>query len=213
MVTAAPRKLHVHIWEIDNHGKAACKCGEIRQYNQATNMKENSFTVLKAGDPAYKDPPGTAAPFSQINKPAQTLTEKLTEKPAATHPAAANLQPAPKHKGGDMYSRHKYYEGNKAAILKSIETIGLKKTMEYFGIKPSSWVYIKRRWEGKATHVIHSKPERQVVPEEKVESTAPKNPLPASYLIDYWRKRAALKSTGASEAVIMHMTADALETL
>jgi hypothetical protein len=210
MVMASIIPKHVHNFDmVKNRG--TCKCGEIRDFITGENLKDSKVEIIQHGNPNY-----------QVNHPAIKDSN-----PAKLEGNIPNNTPEAKHRGGaQTLGKHKFIESHKAEIIKDVETMGSTAALKKWGISPSGWHTIRKRWGvgkfKKPTQIPEAttfpiRPSDYVLARLEAIEELNKNPKPAQvnstikYLVDYWRKRAANKNTSDSERVLMVMTADALE--
>lgn len=80
----------------------------------------------------------------ESGKPANITVEKLQNKAIPPVPSCANAQisgklpPVPEKPAKPADTKH-YYDTNKTAILKDLETLGAKAMRERWGISPATW--------------------------------------------------------------------------
>jgi hypothetical protein len=191
-ITAAPPKTHAHKFEVKN-GTGVCLCGETRKYHESDNLRDCGFTLIKHGDPNYKDSAGNpnnkdsvgmatpvaqpvakpvgAAPVAQP-KPVEKLPETLTE--AIGKSTAAPKKPA---KRKDIW---KFFDDNKEAMLDDYKTMTQLHFLDKW-CSTTTWMKLKKRWgvENK-NHPRKAKPASdkvlQIVPEAGKSESKPTDP-------------------------------------
>ena len=221
-IIATVKPSHTHRFEIKNGGVGTCACGEMRKY--VGDGKDSVMQIIKAGDPNYRDSKPVAAdpPAAPVVKDAKLAAAKPIDK-------TARHEFYQKHKMeilGDIANLGRPATERKWKIPSGSMT-GLKKAWasdwpwpEFNPVKkpsdkvsqgecPEKDAYETADLSKDQIDNISRRLKKPVVPagkdEERPVSPANKN------IVEYWRRRAELRNTGAAERVIMTLTADMLE--
>jgi hypothetical protein len=241
MVMPAIKPLHTHKFEINSRGLGRCQCGEVRQYVSNGNMKDNSYRIIEAGDPNYKDPAVPLSPFTPAPtaaKPVENITNNIYQKEQIEANSTAKtdknaemlVKPAVEQYPIMPRERLQFRLKHRKEILHDIDTIGKKATQDKWGLtKKSIAQFIKARRErgeekppatkGAPVKSETVKPEVKPQPVQPasfekvyVESTSTIGIDLINRLIDYWN--AQLTDTHIPENMLtIQMTIDCLEQL
>lgn len=220
MVMAEPKPKHSHLFHIDRN-RGTCACGEIREYIEGDNPKENSFKVLQHGDTNYVD---------HVAKPMENITHNIPVLPHSEANKTPSLAGVP---GGKPVVekwptkpslRKQWLLKHRQEIISDRVKMGEVATAAKWGIskKALSLVGNHNRYGHKPAENESAKPSVPAGEPDPLPKPAPLyipqivvSPVGVillNDLIDYWGERAK-KTQSSAEKMVLTQTINCLEEL